>query len=295
MRLFLTGAGGLLGSEFRRRLPGLGHAFVARTHAELDITDAEAVARAVEDTRPYAVVNCAAFARLEACQRDPEAAYRINRDGAASVARAATAAGARAVHFSTDYVFDGRAGAPYAPDAARNPQGVYARSKADGEDAVRRAAPDALIVRVSWLYGGSPGTGVSRAAAHPAADPAGFVRWALDAARAGRPLTLVTDQLNRPSWAANVVDNVVALLQREAPAGVWHLTDGGETSRAGQVCEALRLAGLDAEIRETTRRAFWPDVPRPACSILDVSASEEFLGRPMEPWREALARYVAGE
>lgn len=286
MKLFIAGAGGLLGSEFRRRLPGLGHAFTARTHAELDITDGRAVARAVAEARPDAVLNCAAFARLEACQEDPETAYAVNRDGAAHLAAAAAATGVRMVHFSTDYVFDGEAREPYAPDAPRNPLSVYAQSKAAGEDAVADAAADALIVRVSWLYGGAPEDGDT---------PSGFVRWVLDTARAGKPLTLVRDQANAPSWAANVVTNVVELLQRGAPAGVWHLTDGGVTSRLEQAREAIRLAGLDAELRTATRADFWPDVPRPAYSVLDTSRSEAFLGRPMEPWVEAMRRYIGGE
>ncbi len=273
----MTGAGGLLGGEFRRRLPGMGHDTVALGHAELDVTDADAVARAVADARPDAVLNCSACARVDQAEAEPEEAFRVNRDGARNVARSAAGAGARIVHFSTDYVFDGRERSPYAPDHPRNPLSAYARSKAEGEDAVAESAPDALVVRVSWLFGG---------------ERTGFVEYVLASARAGRVLQLVRDQWSRPSWTANVVANVVDLLSREAPAGVWHVADAGEASRLEQAREVLAVAGLEAEIAETERAEFWPDVPRPEYSVLDVGATEAFLGRAMEPWRAALRRYL---
>jgi dTDP-4-dehydrorhamnose reductase len=250
---------------------------VALGRAELDVTDARAVARAVAEARPDVVVNCAAYARVDQAEAEPAEALRVNRDGARNLARAAAAAGARIVHFSTDYVFDGRERTPYAPDHPRNPLTAYARSKVEGEDAVVEAAPDALVVRVSWLFGG---------------EGKGLVEHVLAGARAGRTLRLVRDQRSRPSWTANVVTNVVDLLSRQAPAGVWHVTDGGEATRLEQASEVLAAAGLDADIVEIGRTEFWPDVPRPEYSVLDVSATESFLGREMEPWRVALRRYL---
>ncbi len=277
MRLLVTGAGGLLGSEFGRCLPALGHETVALGRADLDVTDARATLRAVADARPDAVLNCAAYARVDRAAADAAEAFRVNRDGAGNLARAAAAAGARIVHFSTDYVFDGREPGPYAPGHARNPLSAYARSKAEGEDAVLEVAPDALVVRVSWLYGGEGG---------------GFVGYVLERARAGLPLRLVADQWSRPSWTANVVRNVLELVAREAPGGLWHVTDAGAATRLEQAREALAVVGLAAEIVETDRATFWPDVPRPERSLLDVEATEAFLGRVMEPWRNALGRYL---
>jgi len=275
----VTGAGGLLGGAFRRRLPALGHESVAVGHAELDVTDADAVLRTVAEAGADAVLNCAAFARVDGAEAEAARAFRVNRDGAGNVARAAVAVGARFVHFSTDYVFDGRRRLPYTPDHPRSPLTVYGRSKAEGEDAVTAAAPGALIVRVSWLFGGPGG---------------GFVGWVLERARAGQPLHLVRDQWSRPTWTANVVEHVVELLRRDAPAGVWHVADAGEATRLEQAREVLAVAGLDAEIVETERAAFWPGVPRPERSLLDTGATEAFLGRAMEPWRSALRRYLSG-
>lgn len=273
----MTGAGGLLGGEFARRLPAMGHEPVALGHDELDVTNEAAVRRVVAGARPDVVLNCAAYARVDEAEAEPEEAFRVNRDGPRNLARAAAAAGARIVHFSTDYVFDGRARSPYAPDHLRNPLSAYARSKAEGEDAVAEAAPDGLVVRVSWLFGG-PGRGL--------------VEHVLSGARAGRTLRMVRDQWSCPSWTANVVANVVDLLRLEAPGGVWHVTDGGQASRLEQAREVLAVAGLEAEIVETEREELWPEVPRPAYSVLDVGATETFLGRAMEPWRTALRRYL---
>lgn len=279
MRVLVTGGGGLLGGEFRARLPSLGHTVLAPTHAQLDVTDPVAVARSVAAARPDVVLQCAAVARLERAEAEPEVAYRVNRDGARIVAEAAAAAGARIVQVSTDYVFDGAERAPYAPDHPRRPLNAYARSKAEGEDAVLAAAPGALVVRVSWLFGG---------------ERAGFVEHVLEQSGQGRPVQVVRDQWSRPTWTANVVDTVLELLDRGAPGGIWHVADGGEATRLQQAREVLRLAGVDAELIEVERETLWPDVPRPAYTVLDLQATEAFLGRSMEPWTRSLRRFLEG-
>lgn len=279
MRVLVTGAGGLLGSEFRARLPVAGRVATAPTHGDLDVTDPDTVGSAMAAARPDVVLHCAALARLDQAEAEPGLAYRVNRDGARIVAEAATGMGARMVYMSTDYVFDGAERAPYPPDHPRRPLSAYARSKAAGEDAVLAVAPDALVVRLSWLFGGGA---------------PGFVQHVLEAARLGRPVRAVRDQWSRPSWTANVVATVLELLDREAPAGVWHVGDGGEATRVDQAREVLRASGLPAEVIEVDRDALWPEVPRPAYTVLDLSATEAFLGRPMEPWTSSLGRFLAG-
>jgi dTDP-4-dehydrorhamnose reductase len=277
VKLLVTGAGGLLGSEFRRRLSAMGHAALATTHAQLDVTDRRAVELAVRGARPDAVVHCAARARVDPAEAEAEETFRVNRDGARIVAETAAAEGARVVYMSTDYVFDGMERTPYGPDHPRAPLSVYARSKAEGEDAVRAVATGSLVVRVSWLFGG---------------EGEGFVQHVLRQARAGLPIRVVRDHWSRPTWTANVVQIVVELLERNAPGGVWHVADAGEATRLDQAHEVLRIAGLSTEVVEMERDTLWPDVPRPAYSVLDTSATESFLGRPMEPWRSSLRRYL---
>ena len=279
MKILVTGAGGLLGGELSRRLPLQGHEVTSVTHRELDITEPSAVVAAVRALRPDVVVNCAAFAAVDAAQADPAAAFAVNRDGPRHLAKAAADAGATLVHVSTDYVF-GRTPRvplrPYAPDEATDPAQLYGESKRAGEEAVLAAGDHHLVVRVSWLFGG---------------DRAGFVAPVLRAAREGRPLRLVSDSVSRPTWTRTVAETLPRLVE-EGARGIWHLCDGGETSRLDQARTVLALAGVEAETETVTRAELWPQVPRPAYSVLDLSATEALLGRPLAPWTETVQRYL---
>jgi len=159
-----------------------------------------------------------------------------------------------------------------------SPLGLYARSKAAGEEAVLTVGASHLVVRVSWLFGGGERD---------------FVSFVMRQARAGRPLRLVEDQWSRPTWTENVVPAVLELLGREV-TGIWHVCDGGEASREDEAHAVLATAGLSAEISMVTRAEMWPDVPRPAYTVLDLSATEALLGRPMTPWQESVRRAVGG-
>lgn len=278
MKLLVTGAGGLLGSTFARLAPEMGHDVVALGHRELDIADGDAVRGALRAYRPDVVLNCAAQAGVDDAEHRPEHAMRVNRDGPAVLAAAALDAGARLVHFSTDYVFDGSERTPYRPDHPRSPLGAYARSKAAGEEAVLAVGGPHLVARVSWLFGGGPRD---------------FVSFVVAQARAGMPLRLVSDQWSRPSWTVDVVPAVLGLVDHGA-TGIWHVCGGGEASREEEARAVLEAAGLDTPIETVTRDRMWPDVPRPAYTVLDVSATEALLGRAMMPWREAVRRVVGG-
>ena len=153
MRLLVTGAAGMLGTDVVAAAAA-GHDVVALARADLDITDAEAVRAAVRDTRPDAVINCAAWTNVDGAETAEAAATRINGDGAGHLAAAAAEAGAHIVHVSTDYVFAGDATAPYPEDAPTGPIGAYGRSKLAGELAVAGRRADAhAIVRTAWVFG----------------------------------------------------------------------------------------------------------------------------------------------
>jgi dTDP-4-dehydrorhamnose reductase len=278
MKILVTGAAGLLGGELARRLPLRGHDVTPLARGDLDITDAEAVLRALGAVRPDAVVNCAAFAGVDACQTETEQAFAVNRDGPRNLAEAAAEVGATLAHISTDYVFGGDAArrTPYRSDDPPDPVQRYGETKRAGETAVLAAGDRHLVVRVSWLFGG---------------DRSGFVAPIVKAARAGRPLRLVSDGWSRPTWSRTVEDVLLALLAAGA-TGIWHACDGGETTRLEQAREALRLEGLTTRIEPVTRAELWPEVPRPAYSVLDLSATEALLGRALTDWRETMARYL---
>jgi dTDP-4-dehydrorhamnose reductase len=276
MRLLITGAGGMLAQALRRELLARGHEVVALDRAALDITDAAAVASAIGAHRPEAVIQCAAYTRVDDAEREEDAAHRVNAEATGHLARACRAAGTRLIYPSTDYVFDGRATRPYTPAAPTNPIGAYGRSKLAGELAAREAE-DFLVVRTSWLYG---------------AGGKNFVATILERARRGEALRVVADQYGSPTWTGSLARTIAELIERQAPAGVYHATNRGETTWHGLATEALRVAGVEAEITPVTTAEFPRPAPRPAYSVLDCTATEAVVGE-LAGWREALAEALA--
>jgi dTDP-4-dehydrorhamnose reductase len=281
MKLLVTGAGGLLGTEVAREGAERGHALVALERAALDVTDADAVRERVGDESPTWVIHCAAYTAVDRAEDEPELAMRVNRDGAAHVARAAAGAGARMAHVSTDYVFDGRTRTPYRNDDEPAPLSVYGATKLAGERAVLDASLAGrrpLVTRTGWMYG---------------AGGRNFVNAMLARARAGEALRVVDDQVGRPSWARNVARGMLELVERGVE-GVWHVADGGTATWLELAREALRVEGLEARLDGVSTAEWGAAAARPRWSVLDVTATEQELGRPMEPWRNALRRYLEG-
>jgi dTDP-4-dehydrorhamnose reductase len=285
VRVLLIGGSGQLGRELLRILPA--GDVVAPTHAALDLRDAEAIARCVGAAGADVVVNAAADNRVDAAETDATDVEAINADAVERLARAAATAGAFFVHGSTDYVFDGRARAPYAEDASPNPLGAYARSKRRGEMLCAARAPRHAIVRVAGLYaaGGSRGKGGS------------FVDKVLAQARAGAALRVVDDQVTAPTWARDVAAALLRLLPRwiagTAPAGVYHLTNGGACSWREFAVAALTTAGLDVSVTPITSASLGAAAPRPAYSVLANTRLAALGEPPLRSWREALVAYLA--
>ncbi len=272
MKILITGAGGMLAWAVRREFQARGHEVEALGRTALDITVAAMVADVVKALRPDAVVQCAAYTRVDDAEREEAEAYRVNAEGTRYLARACRAVGARLVYPSTDYIFDGRATSPYSPDAPANPLGAYGRSKLAGEAAAREAE-DYLVVRTSWLYG---------------AGGRNFVSTILERARRGEPLRVVDDQRGSPTWTGSLARVIAGLVEERAPTAVYHATNRGETTWYGLAREALEQAGLEAEITPVTTGEFPRPAPRPAYSVLDRAGTEAVVGEIMG-WREALA------
>ncbi|MSR22638.1 MAG: dTDP-4-dehydrorhamnose reductase [Gemmatimonadetes bacterium] len=277
LRVLVTGGDGLVGSALVPELRSRGHEVIAPSRRQMDLTgDPTRVHDAVREASPHAVVNLAGYTDVDGAERDTEAAMRVNRDGAGVVAAAAAASGAHFLQLSTDYVFDGRADRPYPPEAALRPLGVYGRSKAEGEERVRGAGGSHLIVRTSWLYG---------------AGGRSFVDAVLRRARRGETLRVVSDQRGAPTWTRSLALGLAELMEEEE-RGTLHLTDEGEATWHDLAVEALRLAGLDGEVQPISSAAWGAAAPRPAYSVLDLSATRGLLKRPLPHWRESLALYV---
>jgi len=281
MRLVVLGGWGQLGTDVAAVAAGR-HEVVRPRHEDLDVTDGQALASVLGTVRPDAVINAAAFHKVELCEADPAQAFAVNALGGLLVARAARAVGARNVYISTDYVFDGEQRQGYTEDDRVGPLNAYGVSKAAGELAVRQADPDAIVVRGSGLFGhaGSAGKGGN------------FVDNMIARARSGQPLSVVDDQVFAPTATRDMADRVLQLLEREAPSGIYHAANSGSCSWFEFARSAIQFAGLDTVI---SPRATGVDEPvrRPRYSILlDTKASAVGLP-PSRSWQDALAWYLA--
>lgn len=273
----VTGAGGMLGQDLITRLDRASEAVVGLTRRDLDITDAAAVTAAVRDCRPDVVVNCAAWTAVDDAEAHEEEALLVNGLGARLVATACAANGARLIHLSTDYVFAGDAGQPYAENDAPGPRTAYGRTKLAGERAVLELLPrSGYVVRTAWLYG---------------AQGPNFVRTMIRLARERENITVVDDQRGQPTWTVDVADQVIALARASAEAGVYHATSGGETTWFGLACEIFRLLGADpARVRPVTSSAYPRPAPRPAYSVLGHRAWAGADIKPISGWQVRLQR-----
>ncbi|MFE6236715.1 dTDP-4-dehydrorhamnose reductase [Cellulosimicrobium sp. NPDC057862] len=268
MRWLVTGAAGMLGTDV---VAGLGSdvEVVALGRDDLDILSAPACR---DILRPGDVlVNCAAWTDVDGAETHEAEAFAVNAVGAANLATAAAAVGARMVHVSTDYVFDGSADEPYVEGAPIRPVSAYGRTKAAGEWAVRSASPDHLVVRTAWLYGAAgqsfPGT-IARLLRERGA------------------VSVVDDQVGQPTWTVDVADVVAALVDSRAPGGTYHATSSGsctwyEFARA----VALEVGTDAAAVSPTTSEAFVRPAPRPAYSVLSHGALERAGVVPIGDWR----------
>lgn len=275
MSWLVTGGAGQLGSALQRVLGGRGQRFLAPAHAELDICDDAQLARALARDAPRVVVNCAALTKVDACEREPELAERANAQAVAQLARACAAAGAKLVQLSTDYVFAGDGQRPYREGDAPAPRSVYGRTKLAGEQAAL-AAPGALVVRTSWVYG--------RGRNFPAA--------ILAQAREGKPLRVVADQRGRPTYAADLAEAIVQLVAARA-SGIVNFANDGEATWLDFARAVLDSCGFaDRPIQPLTTEELGLPAPRPRYSVLDL-AKARMLGIVARDWRAALAAYLA--
>ena len=281
LRIVVTGAGGIVGSALRERLPQEPTAVevVGLTHADLDVTDDRRVEERLLEIAPDAVIHAAAYTNVDQCEEEPDRAREVNAEGTAHIAGVCKALGCGLIYLSTDYVFDGKSDRPYQEEDPVSPLGVYGATKWEGEVAVREQGPeDSLIVRTAWIYGWG-----SR---H-------FVDAILEKGNLGEPLRVVTDQRGSPTYAGDLADALKDLLAARA-RGMLHVTGQGDCTWYEFAREILEVAGFDPElVKETTSTTLDRRAPRPSYSVLDNAAFRVRTGRAMRPWPEALRDYLA--
>ena len=282
MRVLVTGGAGMLGTDVAEAARAAGMDAVPcdlRGSAErMDITDAGSVQSVLARVEPDVVIHCAAMTDVDGCERDPDAAYRVNAWGAWCVASECSARDIPLCAISTDFVFDGGKGTPYVEYDVPGPLGQYAASKLAGEGHVRSLCRRAWVVRTAWLFG-----------VHGRCFPDTILRLA----QRGDPLKVVADQVGSPTYTADLAPALLRLVVG-APYGTYHITNSGEASWYDLASEALRVAGLGQIEVRPIRAADWPTpTARPARSVLRNLALE-MQGLPLLPdWRDAVRRYVA--
>jgi dTDP-4-dehydrorhamnose reductase len=280
--ILVTGSGGLLGRALGRRLRAMTPSPAALRLTdlpEIDVTEERAVAAAVRGLAPRTIFHLAAWTDVDGAEGQPGACRRVNVSGTENVARAAAGAGALIVYISTDFVFDGTKRGAYVEDDPPRPLSVYGRTKWEGEERVRGAAPDNhLVVRTAWLYG----AGRTR----------NFIDVILAAAHQGRPLRVVADQVGCPTWAEDLADALAALVEA-GRRGTFHACGAGEASRWDLAVEALRAAGIDTPVERITTAQMPRPAPRPARAVLSTEKLARDAGFRFPPWQESVRKYVA--
>lgn len=279
-RILVIGHKGMLGADLmdglRAEWPGA--EVLGLDLPEIDITDSTSVRGGLEAARPDAVINCAAYTDVDGCERETELALAVNASGPGLLARAAATLDARLIHISTDFVFDGRKGAPYVEDDPPAPLSVYGRTKLEGERAVAREGGEWVIARTAWLYG---------------ARGRNFVDLMVRLARERGDISVVTDQVGSPTWTKDLAAALIAIL-RSNVSGIYHTVNAGACSRYEQVEEIVRILGLPTRLAPADSSAFPRPAQVPANSPLDTAKLTRDTGHVMRPWPQALKDYLAG-
>lgn len=292
MKIVLFGKNGQLGREFQRLLPALGET-IPLDQEDIDLCDAPALQNALRELKPDLVLNASAYTAVDRAETEQDTAMKVNALAPAVMAEWSRKSHAVLVHYSTDYVFDGRKGSPYIESDLTNPLNVYGKSKLAGEGNIQQAGDAYLILRTSWVY--SMGGG-------------GFVSKVLEWARRNETLQIVSDQVSNPTWARELASATIRVLSQNQAnlfdvirekRGLYHLAGGGYASRhewAKQIIvnDPHRTEQLVRSVEPVSTDAFPAPALRPLFSALDCSRFKQTFGLGLPDWVESLREAMAG-
>ena len=286
--IWLIGNKGMLGTDLSLLLEKSGFSYIG-TDRELDITDQTALVEFAEK-RPFTwIVNCAAYTAVDKAEDDRENCRLLNTTGAGNIAHTARETGARMVHISTDYVFNGSGNSPYTEEDTTDPAGVYGLTKRDGEIKVLEESASSYIIRTAWLYGKYGGN---------------FVKTMLRLMNERDEVKVVNDQKGSPTWTGDLASVIIAIIQavndgKTVPFGIYHYTNEGEITWfdfAGEIYRQGREFGRitkDCAVKPCTGAEYPSRVRRPGYSVLDKTKIKKALGIKIPVWDESLRGFLA--
>ena len=275
--ILVTGANGQLGNSIRRLAAGYPqYAFVFTDVDTLDICDAQAVNAFVKEKQVDYIINCAAYTAVDKAEDDEALCLRINRDAVRNLGEAARMAGARVIHVSTDYVFDGEGTRPWEPEDERHPLNVYGQSKYEGELAVQNTLEKYFIVRISWVFG---------------VNGKNFIKTMLNLGKTHDHLTVVNDQFGSPTYTYDLARLLVDMVLTDK-YGIYHATNEGICNWYEFACEIFRQAGMKVEVAPVPASEYPTKAKRPENSRMSKAKLTENGFVRLPSWQDALERYL---
>lgn len=278
--ILVTGSNGQLGSEIRRISANHENnfRFFFTDVAELDITDLQAIDSFIKENSINYIINCAAYTAVDKAEDDIDLCYKINRDAAANLGRAAVNNQVKVIHISTDYVYDGTANKPYIESDAVNPQSVYGKSKQDGEEALLESCPDSVIIRTAWLYSIFGNN---------------FVKTMIKLGKERDTLNVVADQTGTPTNAADLAQAIIHILDYSETngfkPGIYHYSDEGVTTWYDFTLAIHKDAGITTcKVSPITTDQYPTKATRPKYSVLDKTKIKFTFNLSIPKWEESL-------
>ena len=276
--ILVTGASGQLGQSLRQRCsasPSMKFHFFARR--DFDLEQPDQMASVLDQHRFDVVINAAAYTAVDLAEKEPDRAFAINTKGVTDLAQLCVVRDITLLHVSTDYVFNGQARVPYPEDQPTAPLGIYGQSKLQGELAVSEINPSHYIVRTSWLYG-----------------PHGnnFLKTMLRLADQGKSLTITTEQTGSPTSTLDLADALLKLLEIQAPYGIYHFSNTGQTTWHGFAQEIFRQTHQLDQVQLAETDEYPTFAQRPKYSVLDTNKITQTLQQPIRSWQEALTEVI---
>ena len=277
MNVVVVGGNGLLGADVVREMQKREWDVYAPSKEDLDICDDKSVTSFFLANSPDWVVNCAAYTDVDGAESNHDRAFLLNAFGAHWLARGSLWVGARFLHLSTDFVFDGRLNRPYTESDKPNPLGIYGKSKLHGEGILVKENEDSIIVRSAWLFGEQRKS---------------FPKTILNAALEGKDLRVVNDQKGSPTYTRDLAIALSNIMESNAPPGIYHIVNTGKTTWYELALECVKAAKIDASIIPISTGDRPTHANRPKNSALDTTKYQTLGYDPLPDWKDAVKRFV---